>query len=172
MKKVHKPSSTSEIIFSSSDLEGVISGHDDPMVILAVMVNAEVKLVFIDQGSFADIIFLDAFDKLKLKNFDLHTYKEELISFSKEKVYLERYITLQLNLGTRLKTRPIKIEFLVVDCPSTYNVILRRSTLNKIGAIISTTCLMMKFFTNKGEIAMIRADQAVARLCYNASMEI
>ena len=70
-----------EITFSSSDLEGVIPGHDDPMIISVGMVNVEVKMVFVDQGSSADIIFRDVFDKLKLNNSDLQTYKEELIGF-------------------------------------------------------------------------------------------
>ena len=57
MKKVHKPSTTPKIMFSSADFEEVVPGHDDRMVISAKMVNAEVKRVFIDQGSSADIIF-------------------------------------------------------------------------------------------------------------------
>lgn len=56
------------------------------MVISAKMMNAEVKRVFIDQGSFADIIFRDVFDKLGLKNSNLPSYKEELVGFSGEKV--------------------------------------------------------------------------------------
>ena len=57
MKKVHKPSSTPEIMFSSFDLEGVVLDNDNAMVISVVMVNAEVKRVFIDHGSSTDIIF-------------------------------------------------------------------------------------------------------------------
>ena len=30
----------------------------------------------------------------------------------------------------------------------------------------------MKFFIDKGEIATVRADQAAARKCYNASLEV
>ena len=51
-------------------------------------------------------------------------------------------------------------------------MILGRPTLNKIGAVISTTCLTMKFFTDKGEIIAVKADQVTARRCYNASLEI
>ena len=51
MKKPHKLSATPEIVFLSSDFEGVVPGHDDLMIILAKMVNVEVKRVFIDQGS-------------------------------------------------------------------------------------------------------------------------
>lgn len=43
MKKAPKPSPTLEIAFSSLDLEGIVPGHNDLMVISAVMVNAEVK---------------------------------------------------------------------------------------------------------------------------------
>ena len=46
-----------EITLSNSDLEGVIPGYDDPMIISVVMVNVEVKRVFVDQGSSVDIIF-------------------------------------------------------------------------------------------------------------------
>ena len=94
MKKPHKLSTTPEIVFASSDFQGVVLGHDDPMIISAKMVNAEVKRVFIDQGSLVDIIFRDAFDKLRLKNVDLQSYTEELVGFSGEKVYPDGFITL------------------------------------------------------------------------------
>ena len=68
------------------------------------MVNAEVKRIFIDQGSSANIIFWDIFDKLGLKNYDLQSYKEELISFSREKVHPDEFITLHLTLGTQPRT--------------------------------------------------------------------
>ena len=51
-------------------------------------------------------------------------------------------------------------------------MILGRSTLNKIGAVISIASLIMKFFTDKGEIAAVKADKVKARRCYNASLEI
>ena len=48
MKKTWKPLPTSEIIFSNSDIEGVVPRHDDPMIISVVMVNTQVKRVFVD----------------------------------------------------------------------------------------------------------------------------
>ena len=170
MKKVHKVSSTLEIVFSSFNLERAILGHDDPMIISAAMVNAEVKRVFADQGSLVDIIFRDAFSKLGLKNSNLQSYKKELIGFSGEKVYLNGYVTLHLTLGTRPRTRIVKVDFLVVDSPSAYNVILERPTLNKIRVIISTAYLTMKFFTEYGAIMTVKIDQAVGRRCYNVSL--
>ena len=66
----------------------------------------------------------------------------------------------------------IKVDFLVIDHPSMYNVILGRPILNKIGDVISMTYLTIKFFSDKGEIAIMKADQAMAHHCYNASLEI
>ena len=125
------------------------------MIISAIMVNTKVKKVFVDQGSLADSIFRNVFNKLGLKNSDLHTYKEEL------NVIL-------------VVTWPkmVMVDFLVVDCLSAYNVILGMPTLNKIGVVISTTCLTMKFFTDDGEITTIKANQVEVRRCYNVSMEI
>ena len=122
MKKPHKPPTTPEIVFSSSNFEEAVPGHDDPMIISVKMVNAEVKKVFIDQGSSTDIIFRDAFNKLRLKNSDLQSYKEELVEFSGEKVYLDGFITLHVTLGSRPKTRTIKVNFLVINSLSAYNV--------------------------------------------------
>ena len=47
MKKLHKPPTTPKIMFSSFDFEEVVLGYDNPMII-AKMVNTEVKRVFID----------------------------------------------------------------------------------------------------------------------------
>ena len=85
-------------MFSSSEFEEVIPGHDNLMVISAKMVNAEVKRVFIDQGSSANIIFQDTYDKLGLKNSNLQSYKEELVGFSREKVYPYGFVTLYVTL--------------------------------------------------------------------------
>ena len=99
MKKPHKPHATPKIVFSNSDFEEFVPPHDDPMIISAKMVNAEVKRVFIDQGSSTDIIFRDVFDKLGLTNFDLQSYKEEHVGFSREKVYPDGFIILHVTLG-------------------------------------------------------------------------
>ena len=152
IKKTHKLLPAFDIIFSSPNLEGVVPGHDDPMIILAVMVNGEVKRIFVDQGSSADIIF------------------QEVTEFSGEKVHPNEFVTLHLTLGTQPRTRTIKVDFLVVNRHLAYNVILGRPTLNKIRAIISIACLTMKFFIDNGEIAIVRVDQAVVHCCYTASL--
>ena len=59
------------------------------------------------------------------------------------------------------------MDFLVVDCPSSYNVIIGRPTLNKWKAATSTYCLKVKFPTNNG-VGEVKEDQVLARECYQA----
>ena len=56
----------------------------------------------------------------------------------------------------------------MVDVSSAYNALMGRTTLNQLGAIVSTPHLCMKFPTPKG-IATVKADQKMARHCYNES---
>ena len=56
---------------------------------------------------------------------------------------------------------------MVVDYPSSYNVIIGRPTLNKWKSATSTCCLKVKFPTENG-IGEVRGDQVLARECYQA----
>jgi hypothetical protein len=47
------------------------------------------------------------------------------------------------------------IDFLVVDAPSAYNAILGRGTLNAIGAVVSTSHLMMKFIPTEAGVGVV-----------------
>ena len=55
----------------------------------------------------------------------------------------------------------------MVDCPSSYNVIIGRPTLNRWKAATSTYCLKVKFPTDD-EVGEVRGDQILARECYQA----
>ena len=63
------------------------------------------------------------------------------------------------------------VTFLVVNCSSTYNAILRRPTLNSWKAVISTYHLMIKFPTHYG-VGELQGNQVAARECYIAMIEM
>ena len=56
---------------------------------------------------------------------------------------------------------------MVVDCPSSYNVLIRRPTLKKWKLATSTYCLKVKFPLENG-VGKVRRDQVLARECYQA----
>ena len=56
---------------------------------------------------------------------------------------------------------------MVVDCSSSYNVIIGRPTLSKWKAATSTYCLKVKFPTDNG-VGKVKGDQVLAKECYQA----
>jgi hypothetical protein len=62
------------------------------------------------------------------------------------------------------------VDFLVVNRPSAYNVIVGRPSLNKLRVVTSTYHLMMKFPTPEG-VREVKRDRIVPRKCYNTSLK-
>ena len=62
------------------------------------------------------------------------------------------------------------VRFLIVDAPSTYNMLLGGHSLNSIRAIPSTYHMVIKFPMENG-MGMVRGNQRVARECYSALMK-
>ena len=79
-------------------------------------------------------------------------------------------ISLPLTAGTTPRISIIMVDFLVVDRPSAYNVIIGRFGLNRLRVATSTYHLMMKFPTEEG-VEEVKGDQFAARRCYNISIK-
>ena len=79
-------------------------------------------------------------------------------------------IQLVLALGDPPCQTTMAVRFLIVDAPSTYNIVLGGPSLNAIGAVPSTYHMIIKFPTTN-EVGMVRGDQGVARECYSVSMK-
>ena len=158
------------ITFLDSDLKGCQHPHDDPLVIRAVVANKMIYRVLVDHGSSADIIFASAFDKMGIGREKLEPVNTHLRGFSGEKVLPLGSIQLVLTLGDPQCQATTTVRFLVVDTPSSYNILLGRPSLNAIKAIPSAYHMMIKFLTTS-EVGMVRGDQHVARECYSVSMK-
>ena len=125
------------------------------------------KRILVDNGSFADIIYLPAFQQLKLDPKRLCLFESPFVSFNGDRVYPRGIVTLTITVGTQLRQLTCQLDFLVVDCSSSYNVIIGRPTLNRWKAATSTYCLKVKFPTDN-EVGKVRGDQILARECYQA----
>ena len=168
------PSKTSrcsepDITFSEKDTSGIRQPHDDPLVIMLRMEEFNIHWVLVDNGSLADIIYLPTFQQMKLSKEKLRPFTSPLVSFIRDNVIPKGVVKLTIIAGTYPAQFSKEIDFLKVDCPSTYNVILRRPTLNKLKAATSTYYLKMKFPATHG-IGEIRGDQVLARECYQAAL--
>ena len=125
------------------------------------------RRVLVDNGSSIDIIYLFAFQQLKVDLKRLHPFESPLVSFSGDKVYPKGIVTLTVTAGSYPLHVTNRHNFLVVDLSSSYNVIIGRPTLNRWKAATSTYCLKVKLPTKQG-VGKIRGDQVLARECYQA----
>ncbi|XP_059623107.1 uncharacterized protein LOC132266270 [Cornus florida] len=142
------------ITFSEEDDKGIHQPHDDPLVVSMVIVNFTVRRILIDNGSSADILFIGVYDKLKIGRENLRPMKSPLVGFSGDKVYPLGAVTLPVTAGANPKQVTVMVDFLVVDCPSSYNIILGRTTFNAMKAITSTYHLLMRFPTEYEEVIL------------------
>ncbi|XP_030932592.1 uncharacterized protein LOC115958326 [Quercus lobata] len=146
-----------DVSFNEGDARGVKQPHNDPLVIMLNIEGSNTKRILVDNGSSADIIYLPAFQQLRLDPRRLHPFDSPLVSFSGDRVYPKGIMTLTVMVGTYPVQLTRQLDFLVVDCPSSYNVIIERPTLNKWKAATSTYCLKVKFLTDKG-VGEVKGD--------------
>ncbi|XP_050278243.1 uncharacterized protein LOC126719766 [Quercus robur] len=71
----------SALSFSDEDKMGTIQLHDDALVVTLRIGGYDVKRVMVDQGSGAEIMYLDLYKRLNLKPEDLTAYDSPLVSF-------------------------------------------------------------------------------------------
>ena len=153
--------------FNEADVRGVKQPHNDPSIIMLNIEGFNTKRILVDNGSSADIIYLPAFQQLKLDLKRLCPFDSPLISFNGDRVYPKGIVTLTTTVETYRRQLTHQLDFLVVDCPSSYNVIIGRTTLNKWKATTSAYCLKVKFPTDDG-VSKVKGDQDLAKECYQA----
>ena len=98
--------------------------------------------------------------KLDLRR--LRSFESPLVSFSGDRVNLKGIVTLIVTVGSYPRQLTCQLDFLVVDCLSSYNVIIGRPTLNHWKATTSTYCLKVKFPT-KNSVSEVKGNHVLAR---------
>ena len=126
-----------------------------------------------DQGSSDDVLYWRAFKKTGLEEIEIIPLDEQIVGFSGERVNTKGYIDLHTRFGESGRgQRTISVRYIVVDVNTSYNALLGRPSLNKLGAIVSKPHLAMKFPSDRGSVATVYANQKTARECYVASLKL
>ena len=150
------------MFFSEEDVRGVKQPHDDPLVIMLTIEGFNTKRILVDNGYSVDIIYLSAFQQLKLDPGRLYPFNSPLVSFNGHRVYPKGIVTLTITVRAYLRQLTCQLDFLVVNCPLSYNVIIGRPTLNRWKATTFTYCLKVKFPT-ENDVGEVKGDQVLAR---------
>ena len=104
----------------------------------------------VDNGSSADILYYLAFQQMRLGRDQLHLVCSPLIGFGGMKVQFVGTITLPVVVGSYPQQITKEVNFLMVDCSSSYNAIIGKLSLNSWKAVTSTYHLFVKFPTEYG----------------------
>ena len=110
--------------FLEEDARGMKQPHDNPLVIMVMIEGFNTRRILVDNGSSADIIYLPTFQQLKVNPKRLCPFNSPLVSFSGDKLYPRGIVTLIVTAGSHPFQVTNKHNFLVVDSPSSYNVII------------------------------------------------
>ena len=85
--------------FNEGDASGVKQPHNDPLVIMLNIEGFNTKRILVDNRSSTDIIYLPAFQQLRLDPRRLRPFDSPLVSFSGDKVYPKGIVTLTIIVG-------------------------------------------------------------------------
>jgi len=169
--KIERPKKVPAIVLSSEDLKGVVPHEDDPIVLSVIMMGRNVHRVLVDQGSSADVMFWNTYAGLQIPTDQLRPFDGVLVGFSGDQVEVKGYVDLRTTFRDKEDAKTIFIRYIVVNAPSSYNLLLGRPSINKLGAMISTVHLKMKFPTDDGKVLLtLSVNQEVARKCYEDSL--
>ena len=107
-----------------------------------------------------EIMYLDLYKGLNLKQEDLSPYDSPLVSFE-GKVVIPRGM---IRLPVQTDSDVVEVNFIVVDAYSPYTAIVARPWLHTLGAVSSTLHQKVKY-PSGGQIKEIIGNQGVARQC-------
>ena len=135
------------ITFTDEDAERIHHPYDDAIVIILLIANYTTKRMLVDNGSSADILYYPAFQQMKLGRDQLRPVNSPLVGFGGMKVQPAGAISLPVVVRAYPQQITKNVNFLVVDCSSSNNAIIGRSTLNSWKAVTSIYHLSVKFPT-------------------------
>ena len=100
--------------FLEEDKAGTFQPHDDALVVTLWIEGYDMKRVLVDQGSGAEIMYLDPFKGLNLKPEDLEKYDLSLVGFDGRTVIPRGMIRLPVQVGNEV----VQVNFIVVEAYS------------------------------------------------------
>jgi len=129
--------------------------------------------VLVDQGSSVDILYWETFKKMRIPETEIQHYNEQIVGFSGEQVDTKGYIDLFTTFGEEeCLNRTINVRYLLVNASTSYNILLGRSSINRLKVIVSTPHLAMKFLSATRDITTVHVDQRTTLECYVASKKV
>ena len=120
--------------FSEEDKIRTTQPHDDALLITLRIGDYDVKIVMVDGGNAAEVMYPNLYKGLNLKLEDLMPYSSLLMSFDEKLVIPKGMIRLPIQTDPEI----VKVNFIVVDTYSPYTTIIGRPWLHTLGDVTSS----------------------------------
>ncbi|KAL2526905.1 Uncharacterized protein Adt_11959 [Abeliophyllum distichum] len=153
------------ITFRGENLKVATCPHDNALVIVADIVDFDVKKVLVDNDSAENVISWIVFLGLKISLSKINHVTTPLYEFVGATIIPEGAIELPVTLGTYPTSVVIMTNFLLVKAHMAYNVIYGCPLLNAARAVVFAYYQFMKFSTSR-RVGCVRGDQQASRRCY------
>ena len=111
------------ITFTDEDAGRVHHSHDDAIVITLLIADYTTRRVLVDNGSSVDILYYLAFQQMRLRWDQLRLVNSPLVGFGGMKMLHLGIITLPIVVGAYPQQITKEVNFLMVDCLSSYNIV-------------------------------------------------
>ena len=121
--------------------------HNDPLVITTTIRKMNVHWTLVDNGNSVDILYLRAYEQMGLGLHQLTPTPIPLYGFIGGNLTPVGSIKLAMTVGTYPRISTVMANFLVMDCPSAFNAMLGRPSLNELRVVTSIYHFLMKFPT-------------------------
>ncbi|XP_074267040.1 uncharacterized protein LOC141590343 [Silene latifolia] len=131
------------ISFDEADIPDEAEHHHDALIITLSIGNCLVKKILVDTGNSVNLITLENVKNMGFSEKDLVQKAVPLVGFSGETKQSFGEIPIPTFAGGMKK----QVRYLVIDGPSTYNVILGRPWIHEMKAVPSTYHQILKFPT-------------------------
>lgn len=119
------------ITFHSSEVTNLGWPHDDALVLTLNMSNCEVNRILVDNGSSTDVLFLSTLREMEINETEIEKSTRVLVGFNGESTAAISKITLPVFAAGENKMTT----FLVIDCPSAYNIIIGKPWIHAMKAV-------------------------------------
>ncbi|XP_074291775.1 uncharacterized protein LOC141618572 [Silene latifolia] len=129
-----KPGNIPPITFSDCDLVGISDLHHDGLVISMQIGTVNVRRILVDRGCSINLIMIDVLKAMKINEYQITKKSSVLVGFSGE----TKNTLGEIYLSTCAEGVASYERFGVLDCLSSYNVILGRPWIHNVKAIPST----------------------------------
>ena len=111
------------ITFTDEDGGRVHHSHDNAIIITLLIANYTTRRVLVYNGSLADILYYLAFQQMRLEQNQFRPVCSPLVGFGGMTVQPVGTIILLVVVGAYPQKITKKVNFLMVDCSSSYNAI-------------------------------------------------